>query len=140
MIAVLSHFDCSPLHLRVASLAVLPDSLQVRAWHGVHGRTDARRVEMYLHCREYEATLSAYTYCSKQGSVPVTCETPRKRRKNKRAFAPITRYRDTTKIRDSTLMLPGSTTTHENQIYEATHNHLESEYIYEQFISSFIEK
>ena len=31
------------------------------------------------------------------GSVPVTCETPRKRRKNKRAFVPITRYRDTTK-------------------------------------------
>jgi hypothetical protein len=29
-------------------------------------------------------------------SVPVKCETPRKRRKNKRAFAPITRYRDTT--------------------------------------------
>ena len=31
-----------------------------------------------------------------RGSVPVTCETPRKSRKNKRAFAPITRYRDTT--------------------------------------------
>ena len=31
------------------------------------------------------------------GSVPVTCETPRKRRENKRAFAPITRYRDTTR-------------------------------------------
>ena len=30
------------------------------------------------------------------GSVPVTCETPRKRRKNKRAFALITRYRDPT--------------------------------------------
>jgi hypothetical protein len=30
------------------------------------------------------------------GSVPVTCETPRKCRKNKRAFVPITRYRDTT--------------------------------------------
>jgi hypothetical protein len=30
------------------------------------------------------------------GSVPVMCETPRKRRKNKRVFAPITRYRDTT--------------------------------------------
>ena len=34
------------------------------------------------------------------GSVPVTCETPRKRRKNKRAFAPITRYRDTTRLTD----------------------------------------
>src|SRR4029453_15715804 len=34
----------------------------------------------------------------KKGSVPVTCETPRKNRKNKRAFAPITRYRDTTKF------------------------------------------
>src|SRR3989442_15684199 len=30
------------------------------------------------------------------GSVPVTCEIPQKRRKNKRVFAPITRYRDTT--------------------------------------------
>jgi hypothetical protein len=33
-----------------------------------------------------------------KGSVPVTCETLRKRRKNKRAFAPNTRYRDTTEI------------------------------------------
>ena len=32
------------------------------------------------------------------GSVPVTCEPPRKRRKNKRVFAPITRYRDTTEF------------------------------------------
>src|SRR5215831_13348374 len=30
------------------------------------------------------------------GSVPVTCETPRKYRKNKSVFVPITRYRDTT--------------------------------------------
>src|SRR5712691_2454071 len=30
------------------------------------------------------------------GSVPVTGETPRKHRKNKPVFAPITRYRDTT--------------------------------------------
>ena len=35
---------------------------------------------------------------TRDGSVPVTCETPRKRRKNKRAFAPITRYRDTTHL------------------------------------------
>ena len=40
----------------------------------------------------------------KLGSVPVTCETPRKRRKNKRAFVPITRYRDTTSF---SLSLPG---------------------------------
>src|SRR5262249_541293 len=33
------------------------------------------------------------------GSVPVTCDTPQKRRKNKRVFAPITRYTDTTKRR-----------------------------------------
>src|SRR5438128_8530881 len=32
------------------------------------------------------------------GSVPVTCEPPRTRRKNKRVFAPITRYRDTTRF------------------------------------------
>jgi hypothetical protein len=34
-------------------------------------------------------------YVTGVGSAPVTCEAPRKRWKNKRAFAPITRYRDT---------------------------------------------
>ena len=39
---------------------------------------------------EHESSVANF------GSVPVTCETPRKHRKNKRVFAPITRYRDTT--------------------------------------------
>jgi len=44
---------------------------------------------------KYDELVRIYLQ-AKDGSVPVTCETPRKRRKNKRAFAPITRYRDTT--------------------------------------------
>src|SRR5262245_52406157 len=59
----------------------------MRHWPGCH-----RRVVSMVIC-------SAVCYMPCSGSVPVTCETPRKCRKNKRAFAPITRYRDTTGAR-----------------------------------------
>src|ERR1700675_2681849 len=58
----------------------------------------------YLHMRRFNHAYSASKTrhhtdsraTLRVGSVPVTCETPRKRRKNKRVFAPITRYSDTT--------------------------------------------
>jgi hypothetical protein len=51
-----------------------------------------RRTSRLIRVRRLMCLLSIF------GSVPVTCETPRKYRKNKSAFPPITRYRDTTRF------------------------------------------